>query len=264
MISRLHLAFVLLFFSVGASLFAQGSAMMEPPVKDKVEPLLATTPVPRSDDWWQVRHANKLAEKAAALEGGKAIDIIFVGDSITHSWERAGKKLWAERYAPLGAFNIGYSGDRTEHVLWRLGQGDAGEENNEIAGLSPKLFVVMIGTNNTGHRQDKPEETAAGVEAIVDRLLELSPESQVLLLAIFPRDESPKGELRQINNKINQLISPLGDNDQVTYLDVAEVFLDENGFLPEKIMPDFLHPQKKGYRLWADAMQPAVDRLMTN
>lgn len=259
-----RIVFALFVCANSSQLLAQSGTTMEAPVVTKVEVNIATSPESRGDDWWQVRHTKKLAAKAAALEEGKTIDIVFVGDSITHSWEHAGKKLWAERYAPLGAFNIGYSGDRTEHVLWRLGMGDAGEENNEIAGLSPKLFVVMIGTNNTGHRQSPPEETAPGVEAIVDRLLELSPESQVLLLAIFPRDESPEGNSRKINDGINTLISQLGDRDQVTYLDIADAFLDENGNLPNEVMPDSLHPQQKGYGLWADAMQSHIDQLLAD
>ena len=261
----LNRVFLVLLACTGAPhLFAQGLATMEPPAKAELKTNVAIMPVPRNDDWWQVRHEKKLAKKAAALEEGTKINLVFVGDSITHGWENAGKDLWAERYAPLGAFNIGFSGDRTEHVLWRLGMGDAGEENNEIAGLSPKLFVLMIGTNNTGHNQTPASNTAAGIEAVVDRLLELSPESQVLLLAIFPRDELPTGKFRLMNNEINRLISPLGDREQVTYLDIADVFLDEKGVLPKEIMPDFLHPQKKGYRLWADAIQPHIDRLMAD
>lgn len=225
---------------------------------------LATTPVDRPDkDWWPQRHAAKLAEKEAAIEAGKEIQLVWVGDSITHGWERRGKELWAERLAPLGALNLGYGGDRTEHVLWRLGLGTAGGENNEIAGLSPKLFVVMIGTNNTGHRQDPPEATTRGIELIVDRLLEVSPESKVLLLAIFPRGATADHPLRLLNDQINERIAKLGERDQVEYLDLAEVFLDDDGSLPKSVMPDRLHPNKHGYELWFDAIEPHLLRLMS-
>lgn len=224
---------------------------------------LATTPAPRLErSWWPERHAHKLAERDAALAAGKEINLVFVGDSITHSWERAGKDLWAERFAPRGAFNLGFSGDRTENVLWRLGLGDAGEENNELAGLSPKLFVVMIGTNNTGHRDDPAPATAAGIERIVDRLLEASPESRVLLLGIFPRGMEADHPKRKLNVAINELIAPLGERERVEFLDIGGIFLDEDGTLPKKIMPDALHPQGDGYRLWADAIKEPIARLL--
>ncbi|QDT68142.1 GDSL-like Lipase/Acylhydrolase [Planctomycetes bacterium MalM25] len=226
----------------------------------------ATTPVPQRDDWaqdwWPGRHQEKLAERDRLVASGEPLGVVFVGDSITHSWENAGKQLWAERFAKHGAFNIGFSGDRTEQVLWRLGLGDAGEANNQLAGLSPKLFVMMIGTNNTGHRQDPPEQTAAGVTAIVDRLHELSPESKVLLLGVFPRGATTDDPLRVINDAINERIAELGERSHVEFLNINEVFLTEEGVLPEKIMPDLLHPTAEGYRLWADAIGPHVERLL--
>lgn len=222
----------------------------------------ATAPVPRDDEWWTERHAEKLAERDDALSEGRRVRLVFVGDSITHGWENAGKSLWEERFAPRGAMNIGFSGDRTEHVLWRLGMGEGGEKDNEVSRLSPDLFVVMIGTNNTGHRQAPPEETAEGVELIVDRLLETSPYGKVLLLAVFPRDAKADGELRQINDGVNALISGLDSRSRVEYLDINDVFLGADGELPEKVMPDLLHPNEAGYLLWADAIEPHIARLL--
>jgi lysophospholipase L1-like esterase len=241
--------------SIGNLVLAQpGAATLTPK---------ALAPEPRNDQaWWQERHAAKLAEKNAAIAEDRPINLVFVGDSITHSWENGGKTLWEERFAPRGALNIGFSGDRTEHVLWRLGEGDAGEVNNEIAGLAPKLFVIMIGTNNTGHRQDPADETAAGIVAIIDRLQELSPESRILLLGIFPRGATTDDPLRQINDAINERIEALGHREGVEFLNINDVFLDENGVLPKSVMPDLLHPQESGYGLWADAIEPHVARLM--
>ncbi len=225
---------------------------------------LATTPCVQNSDWagwWPHRHADKLTERDAILKEGRPLKLVFVGDSITHGWENGGKPIWDERFAPRGAFNIGFSGDRTEHVLWRLGV-DSGTINNEIAGLEPELFVVMIGTNNTGHRKGAPDATAAGIEQIVDRLLELAPQSKVLLLAIFPRGEKPDDELRQINDAVNERIARLGDRDRVEFLDISDVFLDDDGTLPKSVMPDLLHPNAEGYKLWADAIEEPIARLL--
>lgn len=229
-----------------------------------VELKLATTPCVQNSDWagwWPHRHADKLTERDAILSEKRPLQIVFVGDSITHGWENGGKQLWDERFAPRGAFNIGFSGDRTEHVLWRLGV-ESGQINNEIAGLNPKLFVVMIGTNNTGHRKGAPDATAKGIEQIVDRLLEQAPESKVLLLAVFARDEKPDGELRQINDEVNKRIAKLDAHDRVEFLDINEVFLDDDGTLPKSVMPDLLHPNEAGYKLWADAIEEPIARLL--
>lgn len=223
---------------------------------------VALQPQPRSDDWWQDRHAQKLAERDALLKK-QPIELVFIGDSITHGWEAAGAELWADRFAEHGALNLGFSGDRTEHVLWRLGLGDAGERNNEAADLDPTLYVVMIGTNNTGHGVSSADESAEGVQAIVDRLLEISPSSDVLLLAIFPRGATADDAKRQTNDQINQQISTLGQRDRVEFLDISDEFLDDEGNLPESVMPDQLHPSVEGYRLWADAIEPVIDGYLS-
>lgn len=201
-------------------------------------------------DWWIPRHEAKLEE-----EEREDAELLFIGDSITHGWEDKGKTVWDEYYAPLGAYNIGYSGDRTENVLWRLQQG-------EVDGIDPELAIIMIGTNNTGHRQDPPECTARGIEMILDELKNRLPDTEVLLLAIFPRDASPDGELRQLNNQINERIARFAERKHVHYLNINDTFLDENGMLSEEIMPDHLHPNEYGYQLWAKAMQPKIEQLL--
>jgi beta-glucosidase len=176
---------------------------------------------------------------------------LFVGDSITHGWESTGKSVTDEYFNDFSIYNIGFGGDRTENVLWRFNHG-------EIDGINPKLAILMIGTNNTGHRQDSPECTSRGIEMILDQLNKNLPDTEVLLLAIFPRGESPEDDLRQINTAINQRIEHLADGETVHYLNLNSVFLDDNGQLSEDIMPDLLHPNEQGYKLWAEAMLPAI------
>jgi len=201
--------------------------------------------------WWMPRHEQKLAD----MKKQGTVDLLMIGDSITHSWENGGKEVWNRYYAKRNAFNIGFSGDRTEHVLWRLAHG-------AVDGISPKLAVIMIGTNNTGHRQDPPEETTAGVRAIVEDLQRRLPKTKILLLAIFPRSARPDDKLRKLNDAINQRIAKLADGKHVFYLDINRKFLNDDGTLPKSIMPDLLHPNAQGYAIWAEAMEPMIRRLM--
>ncbi len=201
------------------------------------------------EKWWNQRHNTKMKQ---AAEGDH--DLVFIGDSITQGWEGAGKEIWEKLYAPRKALNLGYSGDRTEHVLWRL-------FNGELPKAHPKAFVVMIGTNNTGHRQDPPEETAAAIKQIVDQLRDRRPDSKILLLSIFPRDEKPDGAMRKINDATNAIIKGYADGEAVRYLDLSSAFLDDAGTLPGDVMPDFLHPATPGYQIWADAMEPILEEF---
>ena len=210
----------------------------------------ATVPANRfGEDWWKKRHQQKVP---LARKGGH--DLVFIGDSITQGWEGHGKATWDKYYGNRNALNLGYSGDRTEHVLWRL-------MNGELENVDPELFVIMIGTNNTGHRQDPPEQTADGIKLILELLQDRKPGSKILLLSIFPRDERPDGKLRQLNNAINARIKTFADGDRIQWLDVSGTFLADDGTLPKETMPDFLHPQAAGYEMWAEAIENKVAEL---
>lgn len=201
--------------------------------------------------WWMPRHKAKLAERKMM----KNVDLLMIGDSITHGWESQGKDMWDEHYEARNALNIGFSGDRTEHVIWRF-------QNGAIDDISPKLAVIMIGTNNTGHRKEAPQDTAAGIRRVIDELQLRLPETKILLLGVFPRGATPDDSLRKINVAINERISNFADNEKVWYLDISDKFLDEDGNLPKSIMPDLLHPNKKGYAIWAESMEPMIQTLM--
>lgn len=201
--------------------------------------------------WWMPRHKEKLAD----LKKQKQVDLLMIGDSITHGWEGHGKDVWTQYYAKRNAFNIGFSGDRTEQVIWRL-------QNGAVEGISPKLAVIMIGTNNAGHRQDKPEHTAAGIKAIIGEMKERLPKTKLLVLAIFPRGKDTNDRLRKLNDATNKIIQGYADNKQVFYLDINSTFLTKSGELPKSVMPDLLHPRAEGYGMWARAMEPKIKELM--
>lgn len=205
---------------------------------------------PMPVNWWGKRHKKTLEEVA---EGGH--ELVFIGDSITQGWEGAGKETWQEFYGDRKALNLGYSGDRTEHVLWRL-------LNGELEDVDPKAYVIMIGTNNTGHGLRAPEETADGIKLIVELLQDRSPESEILLLSVFPRGQQPDDPKRQVNVTINEIIQNYADDEQVHWLDLTDTFLNNERILTKDVMPDALHPKAKGYRMWAEAMEPTLVKLL--
>lgn len=201
-------------------------------------------------EWWGPRHEEKLKR----IQEGD-VGLLMIGDSITHGWETTGKIIWDEFYSERNTANLGFSGDRTEHVIWRL-------QNGEVDDISPKLAVLMIGTNNTGLRQDPAEDTAMGIQHIIKELVSRVPDIKVLLLAIFPRGSNADDPGRVRNKEINAIISKYADSKSVFYLNLNEKFLAADGTLPKSVMPDLLHPNVEGYRIWAEAMEPMIRRLL--
>lgn len=230
------------------------SACGAQPTAEQLLPNTAIQPVqqnaPWAAEWWGPRHHEK-----RELAKGADIELVFIGDSITHGWEDLGRDVWQQYYADRKAFNLGFSGDMTEHVLWRL-------QHGAVDGMRPKLVVVMIGTNNTGHSMDPAAHTAEGIAHIVTELRDRLPATKILLLAIFPRHHSPHNEMRRRNEDINSLVAGLADGETVHYLDINHAFLDEDGTLPLEIMPDELHPNAAGYARWAEAMEPTIKALL--
>jgi lysophospholipase L1-like esterase len=193
-----------------------------------------------------------LVERAKANPSAK---LMFLGDSITQGWDAAGRAVWDAQLAPMDAINLGVSGDRTEHVLWRLEQGGYDE-------LRPELIVMMIGTNNTGHRMDPPEDIADGVRAILADLQRRFPKAKLALLAIFPRGETGEDLLRLNNEAANVRLNVLARERGVEWLDLSRVFVYPDGALSKELMPDLLHPSGRGYEAWAAGMREPLQRWM--
>ncbi len=201
-------------------------------------------------DWWEPRHKEKLQR----IQQGN-VDLLMIGDSITQGWENEGKTVWQQYYADRNAVNLGYGGDRTENVLWRL-------QHGEVDGINPKVAVLMIGTNNTGHRLAQPQYTATGIKTVLQELRTRLPETRILLLGIFPREEKPDAEMRQINNRINDIIKTYADNQHIFYLNINDHFLADDGTLSRSVMPDLLHLNESSYATWAEAMEPTLVKLL--
>ncbi len=220
-------------------------------VEDKVHS--AVTPVQQTEEWavswWSLRQN----EVNTRLKKGN-VDLLFIGNSIVHGWENTGIEYWDKYYEPRNAVNMGFGGDRTQHLLWRL-------DHTSFDNISPKLAIVMIGTNNSNGDDNTAEEIADGIIKICKKLRLELPDTKILLLAIFPRDHNPTAQ-REKNATASKLASVIADGKMIHYLDISNAFLSADGRLSADIMPDYLHPNEAGYKIWAEAVEPEVRKLM--
>ena len=206
----------------------------------------AVFPMPKND--WMTHFQRSLDR---SKKGN--VDLVFDGDSITDFWMSTGKEVWAKNYGKLNAVDYGISGDRTENLLWRLDKG-------QVAGLRPKLIVLMIGTNDTGDCSDV--QIADGIAAVVRAYRQACPEAVILLQSIWPRAEKPNDPTREKIARINRLLPKLGDGKKVVYMDFGDRFVLPDGTINRDLLPDALHPNVNGYEVWAEAIRPVVERAL--
>ncbi|MFU8893323.1 MAG: GDSL-type esterase/lipase family protein [Luteolibacter sp.] len=211
----------------------------------------STIPVPaktNSEAWWN-GNFERINADIKKMEGN--IDLAFVGDSITARWR--GSENWEKHWGNYRAVNMGIGGDQTQHVLWRL-------HNGQLDGYKAKLFVVMIGTNNLWGRDADPAHAAAGVKAVIDFIQEKQPQARILLMSLLPTGEKPNPG-REKRAAVNERISKFAGG-KVEYVDVWDKYLDANGTISKEAMHDFLHLAPMGYDIWAEAISAKVKEIV--
>lgn len=244
------------------------------PLASGADTTLAATPISRMDlPWWRARHEAKLLELARARPA-----LLFLGDSITQDWEQSGPPdwrdfapVWNRFYGDRNAVNLGFIGDTTASLLWRI-------RNGEVAGIAPKVAVVLIGANNLGRPHWSAEDTVAGIDAIIGELHQRLPRTKILLLGVLPSERSPwvAATTRDINRRLaaqyaagQSMAVGYTDAPPVTYLDLTRIFL-RNGSLNRALFLDPLlsppepplHPSAQGQTLMAQAMEPTLAALL--
>ena len=228
---------------------------------------VSTVPVSRLDTpWWRIRHEEKLAEVRS-----RPVDLLWIGDSITHDWERSGPPAWHD-FAPVwrrfygdrNAVNLGFRGDNTGHLLWRL-------RNGEIDGISPEAAVLLIGANNLGRVRWSAPQTVAGIAAALAELRRRLPGTQVLLLGILPsvRSDWVTRTAAEVNRGLAARYGD-GQTPGVTYIDVSALYLlsdgrvDRTQFYDDQLTPPEppLHPTAQAHERLAEAIEPTLARMM--
>lgn len=205
---------------------------------------------------WNARHAAVLAAKERMKP-----DIVLIGDSITHLWGgepaepkgNRGVQAWKELFGERKVLNMGFGWDRTQNVLWRIGHG-------ELDGLTPKLMVIHIGTNNLAGtknaRANTPAEIAEGIQAVALQAKAKCPGAKMVLMAVMPRGEKPDNVQQKALDEVNALLPEVAKTTGATLIDLKDKLRGPDGILTKEVMPDFLHPAEKGYAIWAEALKP--------
>jgi lysophospholipase L1-like esterase len=226
--------------------------------------ILAATPIARTDlPWWRQRHEAKLRELAQAKP-----ELIFLGDSITQDWEKSGPPEWQDFapawqrfYGDRHAVNLGFKGDTTASLLWRI-------RNGEVSGIAPKAAVVLIGANNLGRVHWSAEDTVAGIDIIIEELHKRLPRTKILLLGVLPSERS--AWITETTGQINRMLAERYKGDRsVAFLDLTALFM-RNGVLnrglfldPALKPPDPpLHPSAQGQAMMAKAMEPVLANML--
>ncbi len=212
--------------------------------------LESTTPVAaktNGEKWWN-GNCERILSDIKKMDG--RIDVAFVGDSITARWR--GSENWTKHWGSYRAVNMGIGGDQTQHVLWRL-------QNGDLEGYKAKLFVVMIGTNNMWGKTSDPAHAAAGVKAVIDLIQSKQPQAKILLMSILPVGEKPNPG-RDKRAEVNKLISKYSGG-SVEYMDIWDKYLEPDGTISKEVMHDSLHLAPKGYDIWAEAISGKVKEI---
>jgi lysophospholipase L1-like esterase len=241
------------------------SALLVAPLATSARTILAAAPISRIDlPWWRTRHEAKLKEIAQAKP-----ELIFLGDSITQDWEDTGPPewrdfapIWQRFYGDRHAVNLGFKGDTTASLIWRI-------RNGEVAGIAPKAAVILIGANNLGRVHWSAEDTVAGIDTIITDLHHRLPTTKLLLLGVLPSERSEW--ITQTTNQINQMLADRYKGDSVAFLDLTALFmrggkLNRALFLDPLLTPPDppLHPSAQGQAIMAKAMEPVLANMLSD
>lgn len=209
---------------------------------------------PRTQEypWMTIERWKRMHEEQMAMAAKGDVDLMFLGDSITEGWPR---DIWDAHFGAWKAGNFGIGGDNTGNVLWRL-------QDKRMAKLSPKAIVLLIGVNNFGLCDEKPEQVFTGIKAVVAALRQQYPAARILLNAVLPTGELAQSERRQNVVKLNKMVATLDDGGKVMFRDYGASFVRPDGSIGTDIMGDHLHLTPKGYAIWAGVMLPDVKKLM--
>lgn len=229
---------LVVFFPLIVFFFFQSSTLAAAPPSSS---FILNTPGPVLENWWQSRHRENIL-----LANTMNPESVFFGDSITDHWRDIGEAYWSSKIAPTNALNLAIGGDKVQHIIWRIRNGEWGK-------MRPKLAFIMAGSNNIG--ADTEDDIAGWLGVLKDIIRKRSPGTKVVFFGVLPRGDKNIKRILRLNEKLKQMSN--GKN--VFYIDIAEQFLDTRGSIRTDLMPDRVHPNEEGYKIWADIIRSLID-----
>lgn len=206
-------------------------------------------PVMRTDEHHQQKH-----ESILRMIRERNIDVVFLGDSLTRRWED-NSHLWSEFFSRFNPANFGVGGDCIENVLWRI-------TNGEIDGIGPRLFLVLVGTNNLCKNTE--DEIVDGIEEVVSAIRSRCPRSKVVVFGLLPREQDETGrECYSRIAEINRQLQERAESSGYVYEYFGDVLVTENGSVDRELMPDGLHLNESGYRVAGPIVRAIVERHLS-
>jgi len=223
-----------------------------------IEP--ADVATPRTDANSKLAHEQLLAKRKAGQ-----IDVYFMGDSITRRWGAIDENYqdllanWRANFTGWNAADFGWGADKTQHMLWRL-------QNGELDGVNPRIVVLMAGTNNVGRStplgdiEERAADVARGVSAVVREIRKRAPDATVVITGITPRNDNIA--VMPVINRANQQIAALADGKKTRYVNINAALALPDNRLREGMANDGLHLTVKAYQVWADALKPIFTEIL--
>ena len=185
-----------------------------------------------------------------AIAARSLLSVLLIGDSLVNGLARY-HRVWSKYFEPLRALNFGVGGDRTQHVLWRI-------ENGEIP-LNLQVAFVHCGTNNLD--RDNPAEIRDGIASIVYTIQEKKPNANFIVSGLLARDQetsSRREEIKLVNQKLREWCRS-GRVRNVYYLKPDKDWTEPDGRLVERYyLTDFLHLVEEGYEKFAKSIYEAI------
>ncbi len=239
----------------------------------------ASTKPTQRVEYWQKREA-EIAVQLRDTEALSKVKLVFLGDSITDFWQLGdnpwvtgqlfGKQSWDESFTGVPAenlaLNLGISGDRTEHVLYRILPASAGGLGQlDAPELQPDVVLVLIGVNNTWAEETPVvDSVVAGIVQVVAAVHARKPDARIVLQSLIPTNDPVKNRdtLLPINRRIADLAASPQFSAFVSYLDLYPLFVDAAGQqIGDDFVSDGVHPNRTGYRVWRDHLVPYLREL---
>lgn len=203
-------------------------------------------------EWW---HGRREAVNRRLEQGN--VDLLLIGDSVTHHWDYDGVPARDYYFGDRNCVNMGFGGDQTGNVLWRL-------NDSPMDKIHPKAAMLLIGANNLWPAcNQNPADVARGTKMIVEKLESLYPDIKILVLYTFPVGESGENPMRSRIARSNAaLLDLLGSDPHVTLKDISYIWVDESNRIPAELMGDFAHPTEQGFWLWGAAIEPEIAKML--